>query len=319
MNNLNHIDEFFKTQTLILWRPGYMGGFLMNLLGTENPYYTYMCGKNQFGRMENMEWQHTDYFVNYFSYLPTEYNQIEALMSDIYGKESSKKNTAYLIAVIKHINESSLDKGNEKNIVCDILKNIKTKNDVDNLLRQLITKNYFNSVKTHDQWRVITDKNYHSIPWKEKIYCYFTPEKEWLTFVLHFYKLSYYRTVKSKLPYYDESHILETTADAIINNKELKLDGYKPEHNLYPNMRKEEFRHVDVYKLLFEDNGYTQLGIDITEKQKDLIDKARQDTINILDLFELPHTLNLENTTVISECEKFDKFRKLIKENYSQK
>ena len=322
MYNYEHIDKFFQTQTLVIWRPGHMGGFLMNLLEADKPNYSLMNQQQKMTRIENLEWCHSDYFVNYFNIsivpdLEREFIRLEDLSTNQYGNEIGKKKIAYLIAVVNHLHESRLTFGNRYHVLLDVFRNIKTADDIEQYISQPINNNNFNYVKSHTSWKIIKDKDFHSIPWKEKIYCYFPPNKDWLKFVLHFYKLSYYFNVISTPPWHFEEPF-NNEITSLINNSPLHLDTLYPEYEIYPFIPKEELKHVDMYKLLFEDD-YNNLGIDITETHKKLIDIARQDTIDILNFFGLDHEMNLSKNDDLSKHPAFKKFRKLVIANYMNK
>ncbi len=319
MDNLEHINEFFQTQTLVIWRPGHMGGFLMNLLESDKPNYHSMHEKDKFGSMLNLEWKHTDYFMNYFnvnreahSDLEREFIRLEKMCTSAYGNEQGKKNTAYLIAVIRHLNVLAL-----LFEIVNIFKNIKTVDDIEKYISQPINNNNFNYVKSHNSWKLITDPAFNSIQWKEKIYCYFPPNKNWLKFVLHFYKLSYYFNVLSTKPHSFKEYF-ENEITSIIDNKSFYLDLGSLKSEIYPFIPQEEIRHINLYKILFE-NNYSDLGIDLTKNQNSLIYKAKQDTIKILNLFELDHKMDLSAVDDISKHPAFRKFRRLVIANYAYK
>jgi hypothetical protein len=313
---MKHIDDFFQTQSLLIWNPGNMGAFLMNFLEASKPHYNAKLDLKKLGMLESKEWQYSDYFMGYYNnsfhkYQPetfAELKRIEKIICDYYGKENVGKYISYLIALLNQVvnNLTTFDIAVKS---VPVLKEIKTIQNLYMFLMQYIDDIKYNYVKLHPHHGIP-----NGIPWKEKIYCYFPENKDWMRFVLHFYKLSMYPTIKSNTPYYDDSVIFMEKVNAILNNSLVFVSDFIGVENI---RNDPTFTHVNIYDFLFKD-GYTKLVNDMTPDQEKVLRLGKESTLEILDFFNLKHELELPGNVNLNQIPEFETFRNLVKQYYKK-
>ena len=318
---MKHIDDFFQTQSLLIWHPGAMGAFIMNFLEADKPNYKVKLQLNKLGILETKEWQYSDYFMTYYNFrfeeehpeTFLELDRIKKIIIDAYGQENVDKYNSYLIATLTHrlmYKSNRLITNTLPAEILPFLKDIKTINDLNYYLNQIIDEKYHHYVKLHPFHTIIKD-----IPWKEKILCYFPPEKNWMQFLLHFYKLSFYYTAKYNKPFYDDNLPFEEMVSRILREDAVQL-GKWVHHDFYPIIPKEELIHVNVYDFLFKDDGYKQLVNTMTPEQAEILQKGKDSTLEILDFFNVSHELNLPPDAYLSTSPTFKTFRELVQKHY---
>ena len=318
---MKHIDDFFQTQSLLIWQPGAMGAFLMNFLDAGLPNYKTKLTLEKLGMLENKEWQYSDYFITYYNYsFPTEYpeafneiTRIKKIVSYTYGEENVEKYTSYLVAMLCHrvvYKSNRLISLRVFNEILPVLKHIKTVNDLNLYLNLPFDNQYHYYVKLHPFHTIDS-----SIPWKEKILCYFPPEKNWMKFLLQFYKLCFYDTLKLNRPYFNDNLPFEKIITRFLNNEFVGLEYADPNFDVYTKVDKEDLIHVDMYDFLFND-GYKKLITTMTPEQEKVLQKGKDSTLEILDFFKISHNLELPANSCINTIPEFETFRELVRKHY---
>ena len=340
MANFKYIDQFFQTQNLVIFRAGHMGTFLINFLQADHLIFQKGYKLSLFGPQRNKEWLYDDYFMRCLEEKPpyafvqnhSYEDEVELILDYMktvyvtkYGDNLGIKYYLYALAVIR---QSFLDTHGVYNyflIVKDIIKRIGFCDD-DELLslieHQILTSEIqFNYVKSHPGWLTVKDSRYNSLPWNKKIFCSFPANKKWIPFLLHFYKLSFYKTVSSKKPFID-TEVVKHTVNSILAEDKLILDELCDEVDIYNHIPEEEIVYVDMYKLIFENDVSDIFKIDpnfaMTDKKQEILDLAKNDCIEILKTFETPYTFDTDTRGNILTYPEFHKFRDLVRCHYIQ-
>lgn len=338
MASFKYIDQFFQTQNLVIFRAGHMGTFLINFLQADHSIFEKGYKKSLFGRRHNKEWLYDDYFMRCIAQKPpytfVQKHSYEAQVEGIldymktvyvtkYGDNLGIKYYLYAVAVIR---QSFIHTAfNYPLIVKDIIQRIGFCDD-DELLslieHQILTSEIqFNYVKSHPNWLTVIDSRYNSLPWNKKIFCSWPANKEWIPFLLYFYKASFFTTVSSKKPFID-FEVVKHTVNSIISEDKLILDEHCYEVDIYNHVPEEEIVYVDMYKLIFENDVSDIFKIDpnfaMTDKKQEILDVAKNDCIEILRTFETPYTFDTDTRDNILTYPEFHKFRDLVRCHYIQ-
>ena len=268
-------DSFFNQLTLVNYPPGYLGSFIINFLGCETEAYEKISKVHgQIGLQPNDEWAIVDYFVGgdriknhdlILEKLKLEYNDPE-------------KALLYLISLLTH--KSFVRKGKIVPYFANVFDDLYTdkliplsKEKVDNIL--------FPYVKAHPyQSKVnVVDRSMFgvSLPWKDKIYCTFPEDKKWIPALLILHKHKFRHTKEN----------LSNIVDSSYNQD--NHPGYKI---------------LNTYDIIFKQDLTTLYNIypdfELTEKRKELLDIATKVNNDILNKFDLTHTISY-NTNIVAK------------------
>jgi hypothetical protein len=286
---MNHIEDFFKTQTLVNFIGGDMGSFMINFLS--NTDYNSLpdpLPKIRFSYGPSYEWNTMDYFLN----MVCVNDNVKALFKNYY-KDEFAGNFLYYYAcnvhdfLSKYKKDRSVDFSSMISAFTEQLNNITEvpKNDRIVPLDEL----YFDHVKAHIfRFNSMLCEDGNNLPWKQKLFPYFPDNKIWLRDFLHVWKYSFY------MVYHGTGYVnntINSKYEFLLNafyNKSIYFGrGYQlPDHmDLYDS--------IDMYKLIFmndETELYTKIpNFIMTPYRQQLLNDARRQSLEIMDHLELNH------------------------------
>ena len=285
-------EEFMKTQSLIIYQPGHMGSFLINLLHHSN--YKKECERGNLGRMYNKEWVTTDYanivgtgYYNKDLANAPNYPLLEEFKKHIGYMKSTKSEEELLFlfakfAYLRNFNYRELSSG----ILGDHLGIFSSEPLLDPL---------YTSVKYHPCFIEEEDFAVFDMSWKNIVYCYFPSEKLWIKTILHFEKmLNYFYFFESKRVHPRKiSPSLSNLVDGIIKKDYgISIKYMGPTVISLPDRAKK----INMYDLIFRRDlsEISDIFSDIDfSKRKYIIDTAYKDCMDILNFYNLDHAMSI--------------------------
>lgn len=266
-------DNFFNKLTLINYPPGYLGSFIINLLACETDAYKKLSNmKIWTGLQSNQEWAIADYFLG-GDRIKDHEQILDKLKLDFLDPN---KALLYIIAVLTHksfIKNNCLQPNFYK--VFDDLYTKTTKELVDNKINDIL----FPYTKAHpyqQEAKVVDRSTFAStLPWKNKIYCSFPDDKKWIPAVLISHK-------------HNKENLHQLIDSSYSHNNDLS-----------------DYKIINTYDIVFKQDLTTLYSIypnfELTTKRKKLLDIATEVNNDILNKFDLNHTMCYNTSNVAKE------------------
>lgn len=287
---MQSVLDFYKKQTLVIFRRGQLGSFFMNLMMADDPNYDNLVKSIQYGLVEDTgQWLVYDYFSS----------QLNGLVSN-YVRSGLPSLNLYFSHKIK----SQLE---EKNLTIYEILFLRTKlnsankpvhelsfNEILDLLNQPIDYIKFPFVRASPQ--VNLDDYQQAIAsgnkiqqaifdiitnWSGlKVFCYFPEDKQWISSLLECYETSFVPSIKFNRLILDQNFDdWRLTADGLIKNFETDYLDF-PKINMYKVVFEKDLS--DVYKIF--------PNFVLTEKKQKLLDLAHFSQLKIMQTLQLDHT-----------------------------
>lgn len=272
---MNHIDDFYGTQTLVNFIGGTMGTFLVNLLTGKSPdKYRPNFGISH----NNLEWRSYNYFTH------SEYT--DQKIKDYYKEKYNDDWDKILLYAFAYtaINTVFADTATISN---KFEKNFAYEFDLNRHIIDIDRLDLF-YVKSHpvNFCKMITS---NTIPWKKKVCTYFPENKIWIQYILHIWK-HYLFHVDQHDPtkMYKASHHHLTMLQGNI----MMFNHFTYKSKIQMSLEKTH-EAIDMYDLIFlkKTDEYYKLfpHVELDEYRLELLDIARESSVSILEKFGFDH------------------------------
>jgi hypothetical protein len=272
---MDSFDNFFSKLTLINYPPGYLGSFIINLLACETEGYKNLSNATVWtGLQSNQEWAILDYFVGGDTIKHHE-DILDKLKLEFPDPD---KALLYLIALLTHkrIVKNNYLPGYFSNVFNDLytvdLKEL-ANTEIDNILFP-----YTKSHPDQSSKNVVNRSMFGStLPWKNKIYCVFPDDKKWIPVILLLHK----RNFSLKEPINDLLDFSYNYSNSL------------PDH-----------KTINAYDIVFKQDLTSLYNVypnfELTKKRKEILAIATKTNNDILNRFDLTHTISY-NTSIIAK------------------
>lgn len=278
---MNKYDDFFSKLTLVTFGGGRMGSFLINFLTAENEIiYNRFVKQGNFGLRSNHEWHLAHYFENAHN---IKKETIE-YTKNFYGANTYLKQTLFSYAKL-------IDKNFINKTVQDIdLINTFTGEKALELVNEEFTSIKFPYVKDHPAPPTLHGNII--LPYKNRIFCYFPPGKQWIANFFVLYKHHLYKIFHNNNNY--DYGLENIPLLALIGDKRRQ----EPEA-----ITLENHTSVNMYELVFnknlEDIYKIYPGYKPNQTQLKLLDMAHDTSMLVLKDLGLSHEMVVEDNYLV--------------------
>lgn len=303
---MNQVDQFYQNHSLIVYWSGGMGTFLSVLLSSDYNH-------NKMNLKLSFEWINNDYYDHIKYYDSSKTVKYIRQFEEWFGKEQGAKKFFYFYRYWRDKQELMQEQIDEKiNEKLELL----TKDEVDDTLNNIPTRSNFISpyIQSHP-WYVRNPGtenekifNYFSyavkdFPWKQKIFCYFPREKQWIQHFFIFHKII--------LRIFSDSFMFKRSFNNFTMPTPSVMFGDKFFSDDFPG-----FFKLNMYDLIFK-RDVSELKqicpeIETDEVKQNILNIAQATSMAIFDSLGLDHTKELD-VSDLSEVLKF--FRSQFKGN----